>query len=714
MTKAWEIAISETFPLDLGKTPKKVHNAYKGWVLDRLKTAPDVSEEPKVKRLHGWKDLWRLRVSDEYRLVYRLDHRRRIAVCLMLGNRKNVYDRLGATDDGRPGVRIVANASELLEVAPTEEEIGRARLQIALAPSSAPSIPAELLQHSLTEELLDSWGLPAEAVSALAGISTFEGLLAAPVADSLKERVLEALYPRRIEEIVQLPVRLPQSADEVIAAAEGARSLTDFLLALDEEQHAYVQRFRIDQPTGPWLLKGCPGSGKSTVALYCAGAILDTAAGELAIRRAPLRILFTTYTNALSRSSELLLGSIRQLHGGGDIEVRTVDSLAHRLAGAEWNSRRVIKNSEVSPYLFTALEHHRSTQPDFPFGHSDSDFIEEELEWVILGQAIQSADEYLKADRAGRGRRLGHLQQQALWQIWLHVRDAMRAARCGLFAQKLVSALQAAKPTYDYVFVDEAQDLKPVAIRLCAALLKERSNLFLAADSNQSIYGGAMSWRRVAGDVSFSGRARILRRNYRTTKEMWPAVLQIAATADDGADAETLGGEPVMSGEPPVLFWHRSETEAIRRLEQFIESAVAEERVSRDAVAVLCRSNAECERVASRLAPHLNAVAAKSKELDLRHPGVKVMTMHASKGLQFPVVAVMVPPDRGLPANDEDAAAQAALEGRILFVACTRAARRLLVCAPAGAPPRAMASVTDDLWEIEGDTPQVVSALRSQ
>lgn len=703
MKQPWEIAMSESFPLDLGRTPKKVHHAYKGWVLDLLKHAPNTPDEPKVKKLQGWKDLWRLRVSDEFRLVYRVDHKRTMVVCLLLGNRKDVYDRLGATQDGRPGVRIVSNAPELLEIAPTEEEIGRARHVEAMSPGTVAALPGELLPLTLSPELLGSWGIAAAAHSPLTGIATFEALLAANVTDDIKERVLDAFYPRRIEEVTQLPVRIPRDADEVIAAAEGERSLTDFLLALDEEQRAYVQRFRIDQPTGPWLLKGCPGSGKSTVALYCAGAILDTAASELDLRREPIRILFTTYTNALTRSSELLLSAIRQHHGGGTIDVRTVDSLANKLAGREWTSRRVIQD-ELGTYISVALRQLMDVQPDFPFTLDDAEFIEEELEWVILGQAIESADDYLKADRAGRGRRLGHLQQRAIWQAWLHVRDAMTSDRCCLFAQKLIAATVAATPAYDYVFVDEAQDLKPVAIRFCLRLVKERTNIFLAADSNQSIYGGAMSWKRVAGDLSFTGRARILRRNYRTTKEIWPAVLQLASTTDGETDAETLGGEPVMNGEIPTLFWYRTEIEAIRRIERYIEVAVAAERVSRDAVAVLCRSNRECEKVANRLSAHLNAKPMKSRELDLQHPGVKVLTMHASKGLQFPVVAVMVPEDRTLPPNTEDAEAKAALESRILFVACTRAARRLIVCASANNHPRVLANVTDTHWEIEGLT----------
>jgi hypothetical protein len=53
------------------------------------------------------------------------------------------------------------------------------------------------------------------------------------------------------------------------SAATGERDLESFLLKLDPEQKAFVGRFDGAQPQGPWLLKGGPGSGKSTVGIYC-------------------------------------------------------------------------------------------------------------------------------------------------------------------------------------------------------------------------------------------------------------------------------------------------------------------------------------------------------------------------------------------------------------------------------------------------------------
>ena len=53
---------------------------------------------------------------------------------------------------------------------------------------------------------------------------------------------------------------------------------------------------------------------------------------------------------------------------------------------------------------------------------------------------------------------------------------------------------------YDYVFIDEAQDLTPVQLRLCSKLVKN-GNIFLTADSNQSIYGRSFSYSKPGGQI---------------------------------------------------------------------------------------------------------------------------------------------------------------------------------------------------------------------
>jgi superfamily I DNA/RNA helicase len=119
---------------------------------------------------------------------------------------------------------------------------------------------------------------------------------------------------------------------------------------------------------------------------------------------------------------------------------------------------------------------------------------------------------------------------------------------------------------------------------------------------------------------------------------------------------------------------------------------------------VLCRSAYTQERVVKLLKPYLNAKSMRSSNLDLTHPGVKVLTIHAAKGLQFPRVAV-VGVDEGVlptrPAPGDDRTEHEAQERRLLFVACSRAMRRLLVAGDKRLPSPFLSGATSDCWETE-------------
>ena len=90
------IAQAEKFPLELGRMPKKVQKAYLRTILPILGKTPDQPDPPRIKRLNGYKALWRMRVSDNYRLVYRVDRAELCVTMLMIDHRAKIYDRLGA------------------------------------------------------------------------------------------------------------------------------------------------------------------------------------------------------------------------------------------------------------------------------------------------------------------------------------------------------------------------------------------------------------------------------------------------------------------------------------------------------------------------------------------------------------------------------------------------------------------------------------------
>src|SRR5206468_3731712 len=103
--------------------------------------------------------------------------------------------------------------------------------------------------------------------------------------------------------VARQPDLLLSEPEDLLRYREG--ELLGFLLRLEPEQEKLAQWAILAK--GATLLKGGPGTGKSTVALYRVREIL--AAWKKQKRDAP-RLLFTTYTRALTRISEQLLRSL--------------------------------------------------------------------------------------------------------------------------------------------------------------------------------------------------------------------------------------------------------------------------------------------------------------------------------------------------------------------------------------------------------------------
>jgi ATP-dependent exoDNAse (exonuclease V) beta subunit len=96
-------------------------------------------------------------------------------------------------------------------------------------------------------------------------------------------------------------------------------------------------------------------------------------------------------------------------------------------------------------------------------------------------------------------------------------------------------------------------------------------------------------------------------------------------------------------------------------------------------MAVLCRHHKEMDECSAALVrkglPH--RVRKRSGAYRPEEDAIKVMTMHASKGLEWPVVAVMA--ERGTDEAKGAESQDAILEARVVYVATARATQRLLV-----------------------------------
>src|SRR5690606_36020617 len=142
------------------------------------------------------------------------------------------------------------------------------------------------------------------------------------------------------------------------------------------------------------------------------------------------------------------------------------------------------------------------------------------------------------------------------------------ATHSGVFSRLAVAMRERSNPPYDYVVIDEAQDISVAQLRFLGSMCAARPNgLFFAGDLGQRIFQQPFSWAALG--VELRGRSRTLHLNYRTSH-------QIRSQADrllgpelsdvDGNVEDRLGTVSVFNGPPPDITSHpcvEAEIEAV-------------------------------------------------------------------------------------------------------------------------------------------------------
>lgn len=428
---------------------------------------------------------------------------------------------------------------------------------------------------------------------------------------------------------------------------------------------------------GSARVTGGPGTGKTVVALHRAHYLAKASDGP---------VLVTTFTSTLAES---LSAGVKLLVDdpeiGGRIAVAHVDRLAHRIYREVHGAPRLLERAAENAMWDSIIE-----RLEAPF---NATFLAQEWRRVVLAQEVDTAQQYLAADRTGRGRRLGSRQKAQVWQaIWAFTEEL---AERGLVTHETVRAaatnilLQRPDKPYRHIVVDEAQDLDPTMWRLLrAAVAQDRDDLFLAGDTHQRIYHSRVSLRGVG--IHVTGRSSRLQVNYRTTAEIlaWSLSLLRGESVDDMDEGlESIAGcRSDMHGMPPETRGFSSMDAELDHLASTIQGWL-DSGVGPDEIGVAARSNKLAQRVVASLTSHGIAAGVLSTGKSVEG-AVSAGTMHRMKGLEFRCLAVVgvgehqIPPANAVTPADEDKTTHnrdLQRERCLLFVACTRAREQLAV-----------------------------------
>lgn len=591
-------------------------------------------------------------------------------------------------------------------------DVGSIQIYAVEAPAMAAAVAAAPVAAEVTtgvfaalkDREIRRLGVPDEMLAAVRAVASDKELEA--LEQQLPDEAFEALFMfaagESYEKIVadQAPPETVDPADFVTALDRDVTKRHFVVLTDDSDLEALLaaplERWRVFlHPSqrklverdwaGPAKVTGGAGTGKTVVAMHRAARLARQFA---ALPGRP--VVFTTFTKTLSddiRQHLELLCTPQELE---KILVVNLDQWASTVLRRFGYKPELLYDESARRSYWQAAMSAMPASADL-----SQHFMRAEYERVVLPQGCETAEDYMRASRVGRGGQLGRATRKAIWPVFAEYRAQLHGANLRepeeafRDARRLLAG-QATELGIRSMVVDEAQDISPAAFELIRGAVPVAANdLFIVGDAHQRIYRHKVVLSRVGIEVR--GRSRNLKVNYRTTDEIrrW-ACAQLEGCAIDDLDGniDTLRGyHSLTHGDRPDVIESSSLQDDIKHINAILKQ-LADDAIEPRQVCIAARTNEDVDAVANGLkkAGVATLRLERSTPDDPAVPGVRVATMHRIKGLEFGVVIIAA--YKGATkyaeqfARDEDAGVSdetETSEKSLLHVAATRAKRHLFV-----------------------------------
>ncbi len=639
------------------------------------------------EKLHSKYDqkLYSARVDDTYRVILAREEESSVFLLLWVDHHDEAY---AWASKKRVAVNKDTGSLQVYDVveAPPEEEKSAAQ-------ETKPAMFAFLSNMDLKK-----LGVPEELVFLVRAIYTEKDFNHAQL--NLPQDAFQALDFARdgcdLDEIVE--ILYGESAGQgdtgLAAALDHAVTKMQFTVVEGEEElkaamnaplekwrvflHPMQRRLAEKNFKGPAKVLGGAGTGKTVVAMHRAKYLASGC-------KENERVLFTTFTANLAQDIKENLRKICTSDEMRKIEVIHLDAWISRFLKKQDYEYTICYEDTISD-LWKEAENHTGKEYDFPEG-----FFEEEWRTVVQAFGINTVQEYIQAQRLGRGVRLNRKDRIAVWEVFEEYRTLMNKKRIrdNAAAMNECCQLLLAQPDYHpykHIIVDEGQDFGMGAYRLLRTLAGDvhDNDLFIVGDAHQRIYKNKVVLSKCRVDVR--GRSSRLRINYRTTEEIrnWAMHILTGISFDDldGEQDSTKGYRSLTHGEAPVVESFGSINEEVSSLIAHIKELNEKEKLDFTEMCVVART----KNILSDYSKALQDAGLKVYEIkrdktdDREMPGVRLATMHRVKGLEFTCVFIVgmnkgnMPLKSAINTSDPQSKEEAMIAERsLLYVALTRA-----------------------------------------
>jgi len=674
-----EFRISDSFTSSLAKLSGEEQKAVKTTAFD-LQMNPENPGHSfhKLDRAQD-KNFWSVRVSRDIRIIVHRSHS-----SLLLCYVAHHDDAYKWAEKRKLETHPKTGAAQLVEIRERVEEV-RIPYYVSVN-TEAPKRP--LLFDKLRDDELLSYGVPPEWLADVKN-SNEDSIL--ELANHLPAEAAEALLEIAVggtpkPSASPSPQTSPFDHPDAQRRFRAMSDVEELERALDSPWEKWTVFLHPDQKelveksfSGPARVSGSAGTGKTIVALH--------RAAYLARNNSESRVLLTTFTdalaNALKEKLKHLIGNTPRL--AERLEIHSMDAIALRLHRFNADKKKLFSREE----LFKLVSKFSDGVEGLRYSKA---FVFDEWLQVVDAWQINSWEEYRDVRRLGRKTRLTEQQRQILWSIFDSVNAELKktnaVSMAGIYLELTNSLSKGHSSPFDFVVVDEAQDISIPQLRFLASLGGNRPNaLFFAGDLGQRIFQQAFSWKSLGVDVR--GRSKTLRVNYRTSHQirmqadrlLGPSVADVDGIEDDRSNTVS-----VFNGPAPTVRQFNTSEEEIEFVSGWLTN-LQNEGYEAHEIGLIVRSDKEIKRASTAIEHAGIPYKILDSYIQLAHGSAAVCTMHLAKGLEFRAVVVMACDDEIIPSQEriESVADNADLEEvydterHLLYVACTRARDRLLI-----------------------------------
>lgn len=560
------------------------------------------------------------------------------------------------------------------------------------------------LYSELKDREIRRLGVPDEMLAVVRAIGSVDELES--IESQLPDEAFEALYLYAAGDSYDVIVNSrdnPQTVDQTdySAALERDASKRHFVVITDDSDleallAAPLERWRVFlHPSqrklierdwnGPVKVTGGAGTGKTVVAMH--------RAARLARQYADLPgrpIVFTTFTKTLAEDIKQHLALLCTPQELEKIQVVNIDQWASSILRRFGYPHTLLYNDGERRKMWQAAMSALPAAVEFSL-----QFMRAEYERVVLPQGCESAEDYMRASRVGRGGQIGRAVRKSIWPVFAEYRAQLQAANLrepeDAF-REAVQILRVEKPSLGIraMVVDEAQDISPSGFELIRTAVPEGQNdIFIVGDAHQRIYRHKVVLNRVG--ISVRGRSKNLKVNYRTTDEIrrWACAQLEGCEVDDlDGDIDTLRGyRSLTHGDMPAVIESKSIHDDLIHIQDLLKK-LNDDGIESRQICVVARTNDDIDSLTKQLSQSGTQLLKLDSNTadDVTTSGIRLATMHRIKGLEFSVI--IIASYRGAHeyaeqfSHDEDAGVTEETEMSercLLHVAATRAKRNLFV-----------------------------------